>query len=313
MSIENTNPQRSAARPRVWITAWAIFLAILFAYGWYNARQVEQYREAQARWEKAQAEHAKQSQVEIQRIGNLLSNLVGKASQREVEQQLNRGHPFELRREGDAEVATWQAPDYFVNSELSFRGGTLVGSSVGFDGNFAQRNPAPIAPWTKPAEAWRHWFVHVAAWTWGIAGAAWIAIPRGRLLTAQIMLAAALAAGTALAVHPGYSMTWQGIFSNDNLFFAAIMLAISIVALALTLRQQHTEMSFRVQFGLRHALIAITVFAIILATGPFGYLTFAVAVFGITSFATAYFFKRRPATAPGEQWPASAASHQELP
>jgi hypothetical protein len=292
--------------------AWTIVLATIFAYGWYNARQVEQYREAQARWEKAQAEHAKQSQIEIQRIGNLLSNLVGKASQHEVEQQLNRAQPFELRREGDAEVTTWQDADYFVNSELSFRNGTLVGSSVGFNGTFAQRNPAPITPWTKPAESWRRWFVRVAAWTWGIAGVAWIAIPRGRLLTAQIMLATALATGAAIAVHPGYSITWQGIFSNDNLFFAAIMVALSIVALARTLRRQSSKTSFRVQFGLRHALIAITVLAVILAAGPFGYFTFSVAIFCITLFALAFFFKRRPVAADSEPWQSVATSNQSL-
>ena len=107
MSIDIADRIGSNVRFHVPFIAWAIAFAAIFAYGGYSARQNEQYRHALALWEKAQAQHILQAQVALGRVRNILSNLIGKPdSQRELEQQIKRGQPFELRREGDVEVTT---------------------------------------------------------------------------------------------------------------------------------------------------------------------------------------------------------------
>lgn len=314
MSTDNTNPQGSAARHRAWIAAWVIFLAAIFSYGWYHARQVEQFHLETTRWHYALAKYQERSTEEVIRVRELLAVPFGKpGSQREAERIVNRGQPFDLRKQGDLDVTNWHDPDHLVQISMEFRDGVLVGLSVsGEDGSFSKRNPAPTPLWTKLGETWRRRFIRIAVWTWIVAGATWLIPSRHRLMAAQAMLAAASVAGAALAVHPGYSISWQGVFSNDHLFYALVMLVISVIALARTLRRQSSRSSFRVQFGLRHALIAITILAILLAAGPFGYFTLAVAIFGITLFAAVYIFKRSPVTAHGEQWQGTATSHQNL-
>jgi hypothetical protein len=83
----------------------------------------------------------------------------------------------------------------------------------------------------------------IAGWNSGIAPVAWIILlilllfwRRYRPVLSEFLLAVAFIAATAWFVNPGYPLTPQGIFSNDMLFWALVMLALSSVAVLFTHR-----------------------------------------------------------------------------
>ena len=79
----------------------------------------------------------------------------------------------------------------------------------------------------------------------------------------------------AWLVNPFYSITWSGVFSNDNLFFAALMLVASAALLGMTLQKRSARSPSISEFRFRlfDLLVIVTAAAILLATGPFGYVT----------------------------------------
>src|SRR6185295_12020515 len=77
------------------------------------------------------------------------------------------------------------------------------------------------------AELMRRPLPTVGVYAWLAATLCWCALRNWRVLAAEMSLAAALLAGMAWLVDPAYSVTSQGVFNNDNLFFAALMLLAS--------------------------------------------------------------------------------------
>jgi uncharacterized protein involved in exopolysaccharide biosynthesis len=122
-------------------------------------------------------------------------------------------------------------------------------------------------------------------------------MPRRRLIAAQLMLATALICGMAWLVDPNYSITWRGVFSNDNLFFSALMLFGAAALLGVTLRTgtERPPLVSEIRFRLSDGLVGMTVAAILLAIGPFGYVTLLAGMAAALIFAAFLYFFRRPA------------------
>ena len=115
------------------------------------------------------------------------------------------------------------------------------------------------------------------------------------MFVAQVLLAAALASGMAWLVNPGYSISRQGVFSNDSLFWALVMLIFSIYLLAVTTALHSPHMALKLpsfQFRLRQLLLAVTVAAVLLAAGPFGWFVSITAIAGTLVFAVVYYHYR---------------------
>src|SRR5262249_15478887 len=87
----------------------------------------------------------------------------------------------------------------------------------------------------------------------------------------------------------------QGIFNNDNLCFAVLMLLLSVWALAhaLSSKSSASELLASVRFGLRDLLLLVPIVAIMLAVGPFGYVTLLTLLCCLVLFVVLFVYERR--------------------
>jgi hypothetical protein len=283
-------------RRRVTFIAWAVFLTLVFGFGWKKSAENERESQALSDWSAGYATFSKEADAEWRRLIAYLDSVHAKpGSQKSLEVELNGGQPFELR-ESDTnarQLIDWSHPKYGGRASFEFENGVLVGRNANWGTPPESLYPRPQAvARTNSAEWLRLRIAKFAGIAWLIGLAIWFVFRRQRMIAAQLLLALALAYGMAQVVNPHYSLTWQGIFSNDPLFFAVVMLAVSVVLLAGTLAARTSNDTLRPQFGVRHALIAITLIAAPLAAGPFGYLTLAVAVLGTGLFAAAFLVQR---------------------
>jgi hypothetical protein len=280
--------------------AWTIFLASIFGFGWYKSAENEREFRAMQEWNEKQARLSNEGMAEYRRLvahfGNLQSQ---QGSQKTLQDELNGGQPFELRsKEGvqDRQVVEWSHPKYGGSYAFEFENGVLRGISAGYGGVPESLHPRPaMYSRTNFAERVRAQIARFAGYLWLIALAGWYFFRTWRVLTAQVLLVLALAYGMAQTVNPAYSVTWRGIFSNDPLFFVAIMILFSVAMLAVSLASQLSVRpklsSFR--FRLRDLLVALTVVAIAFAAGPFGYTTLAFGAIASLVFA-AFFYWYQP-------------------
>jgi hypothetical protein len=153
----------------------------------------------------------------------------------------------------------------------------------------------PATARTNAAEWLRRQIARACVWGWLVAFACYFTMPRRRLIAAHLMLSTALACGMAWLVNPYYSLASQGIFSNDNLFFAAVMLLLSVWALAHVLSSMSVsgELNARFHFGLRELLLLVTIVAMMLAVGPFGYVALLSLLSCAAAFAVLFIYERR--------------------
>lgn len=162
----------------------------------------------------------------------------------EVERVLNDGKPFtpvpaETGDNDNARVewANWTDPVSGWGFILKFRDGGLTGYRLTNTGTTA--NPQPPGP--PPFDRFTHKVQRAFAgsFSFGIGTVAWLIAfvlylgwKQQRKVLAEVMLALTLLCGTAWLTWPGYSLTVKGIFSNDMLFWAVLMLVVSLAVLA---------------------------------------------------------------------------------
>jgi hypothetical protein len=263
MTSLSENSSRLFARRNTEIAVWLVFLSLILVFGWHKS--VENAREdlALREWTVRQAELSKEGDAEWRRLIAQFRSLQSKPdSQKTLEDELSGGAPFELRllkgknyrhHEGD-EAIEWSHPKYGGITTLYFREGVLRGYGGGWGGQPESLHPRPtLNAGSNSAEWLRQLIARLGAYTWLIAIACWFAFSNRRLLAAQASLAAVLASSMAWLVNPHYSISWRGVFSNDNLFWAA---------------------------------------AILLAFGPFGYVALLAGVATALVFAAFYYFFR---------------------
>jgi hypothetical protein len=301
VSEPHDEPQEVFAPARLWVLAWTVFLSAIFGFGWYKSWENRQYELASARWSDELKEFLLHSNVESNRILEHLHRLHGKPdSQIQLERQINRGEPFDLREIGGRETVDWNDPAYHdLRARLEFENGVLKGFRLTRTNDFrtfARHHPPPSRThFTGTAEQWRRWIARLGSGIWLIALAVWFALARRRLFVSQILLAAALASGMAWLVNPGYSISRRGVFSNESLFWALVMLTLGIYLLAMTMALYSPRMGLKLpsfRFRLRQLLLAVTVAAALLAAGPFGWVAFAIGIAGTLLFATVYHYHR---------------------
>lgn len=297
MSIADDSSSNAAARYRPWIATWGAILAILFAFGWKKSAENARERRAEREWQTLHQQLTADGQAEWARFTAHLQSLQIRPGVRQLlENELNGGQPFEFRREGTDDVYDWTDPKYGFQVQFRFHDGELRGWNGNWGtGQLMALYPQPSRVTDKNAtERVRRAIVRAGVWTWLAALVMWIFWSRRRVLAAQVMLAAALACGMAWLVHPLYEISWQGVFSNDSLFWAALMIVVSVYWLAVTLAAHSTpelEMP-RVRFGLRWLLLVVAAAAILLAAGPFGFVVFNVALAGCLLFGIVYYRRR---------------------
>jgi len=162
-------------------------------------------------------------------------------SQAEVERALNGGEPFELTRDGDQALTKWTAPGGRT-FELTFHGGKWTGfGTISPTRQSVRPTALTPPPFDQFTEKIQRQFAGSFSLGWGTG--AWlvalilcIAWKQQRRALAEIMLALTLMCGTAWLTWPYSSITIKGIFSNDMLFWGAVMLVVSAGAISLSRR-----------------------------------------------------------------------------
>jgi hypothetical protein len=158
----------------------------------------------------------------------------------DLEREFNGGKPFTLDSAGHA---TLRQPHgtagTYLHSELHFEGNTWTGLS-GTNAIVLPPTPSAFDDFTEKVRS------RMAGNPFGIAPALWgllflmtLAWPRGRPVTAEFLLPAALLAFAAWLVSPYYSLTPQGIFSNDMLFWGTCILVISTITYVVIIVRLH--------------------------------------------------------------------------
>jgi hypothetical protein len=279
---------------------WLVALTVVFAFGWYKSAENTRDQAAMNHWSRRQAELLRSESAAVAQVRNLLRTYHGRPnSQRAMERELNRGEPFRTQRIGARDVVRWTDAVHNFGYRLSFDNGVLSGWNMD-RGNVRQPLPSRTA-WDGPAETWRRRIVRLGVNLWFVGLLGWFIATRrrqyvARSIAAQVMLGAALASGMAWLVNPVYTISWAGVFSNDGLAFAAIMVASALYLLAVSLADEPANRLAGVSFGMRHLLIATTLVAAVLATGPIGYVTLLTLVAGLSMFAVFYYFHRTSAS-----------------
>jgi hypothetical protein len=145
-------------------------------------------------------------------------------------------------------------------------------------GSIVAVHPAPPrTSYAGPAEAVRETFARWGVWLW-LALLPLIVAPRGwGIIAAELLLATALACNVSRLVAPHYSLNMRGIITNDALAVGVILLATSLICLAVRLAPLAvaSRWSPRLQFRLRTLLFAMAGTAAAMAMGPFGYVLLA--------------------------------------
>jgi hypothetical protein len=271
------------------LIVWILALAVVLGFGWYKSVENRRDRERQAAWRLEFARLESEAKEGYRRWGDWLRSLYPLADARQqAADKLNGGRPLTVEPDGDYETARWTDPKYGIELELTFAGDKLVAFGRHFGTGAllaAYPQPTRLAQASR-AEAARRLVAQWCVWLWLIALVASIRGRWGRI-GAEAMLALTLAHGTARLFRPGHPLTLQGIFSNDPLFFVLLMYLMSLAWLAF---QVSTEMrargrTWRIRFRLRSLLVLTAAIALLLAMGPFGYMSLCAFALGGAWFA----------------------------
>lgn len=168
-----------------------------------------------------------------QSFGNNRQPSISKA---ELEAKFNGGRPFNLTKRGNLRIARWKDPNSGLNVEFDFNsdnGWTGWGSSLSNVHNVPQPTRAPFDQFTHKIQRLfaGSFSLGIGTVAWLVAIALYIVWKKQRQALSEIMLALTLMCGTAWLMWPSYYLTLSGIFSNDMLFWAVLMLMTSTIAL----------------------------------------------------------------------------------
>jgi hypothetical protein len=243
-----------------------------------------------------------EARAEYEQITGWIRELYDQPDARQqIESRLLETWSVTRERVEERGIANWTHRRYAIPLRTEFEGDRLVAHSA--RGGSMQRwkkYPQPVrVAISSPAESVRRFIAAWVGWLWLAALAITILSRRYGLIAAEAMLAISLVCGAAWAVAPNYTLTVQGVFSNDPLFFAAVMYLSSLVCLALRLapRLDDLDRSLRLRFRIRTLLIATGVIAAFLAMGTFGYFALLVLTIGACIFAVILQWQHRARTA----------------
>ncbi|WP_145062329.1 hypothetical protein [Adhaeretor mobilis] len=259
------------------LTVLTLVLAVILAGAWYKERENRRDWETQTAWnqkiERLTSDGLKHKEIMVAQVRSWWTKPNGLSK---VESEWNDGEPLELTQMDDLQHATWIDPKYNIEHKFTFRDGIVIGHGTGWGPRSVLATYPRPANFSRSSEAEsiREINLGCAIILWFHLFLASLATKDSRWLEEGAIITA-ITAGVAWLVDPIHSISWHGIFSNDNLVFALIMLVLSGVLLAI--RRADAAVGWGFRFSLRGMLIAMTAVALLLALGPVGYVALAVA------------------------------------
>ena len=283
---------------------WIVLLTSSIVAGWGKAVQNREarrsYEAAQAKCELERSRRYPIGEATNDRIRGLFKN--GPSSRQALEERLNGGQPFLATETEEQDVVAWVDPASGREFRLEFRGDqwTGWGSHWGSDANVPE--PRPPTDIRKDArEQIRRHVSGFGPFFWGLSLVTLVALAtlggvlkmanlpayagalrQHKRVLADAALASAILCTLVWIVSPQYTLTFRGVTSNDNLAFAAIMLAITIPVAAYQAAWRRVTSSLRPhQFTVRAMLLLTTLLAAMFALAPFGYVVVSFAAPGV--------------------------------
>lgn len=266
---------------------WILLLTALVVFGWYKNRENEADIAHWNAWHDRVTQLGAEVEAEEQRISNFLFELHFQPdAKQQVEEFLNDGAPFELKPQGEKEVATWTHPEYGFQVIISFEGDELGTCGVGSGYAWVRaQNPEPGRPSLTSSAEWIRQSVikYEGLWPWLAALVISIISRRFGLLASEVMVAVPLLLGTANLLWPVSIPGTQRLGLNGPQFYStamfAVMYLLGLPFLAYRLAQRGFRPRFR--FGIRTILLVTTVAAVLFALRPAGLV--ALSVVGISA------------------------------
>ena len=263
---------------------WLAVIAVILFLGSLKVAENRRDRYAQEAWRQRLEAIRVEALAEGARLADWLGSLSGtQDAKQQIESELNGGEPLPVERRGDYEVARWEHQRYGTQVELTFHDDALVGSGVSYGtGQLQQVHPPPPQQYREGKwESIRKAIPQPAIAVWVVTSLVAVISSRFGRIAAEVMLLMAIACGTAWLVSPWYTVTVRGVFSNDRLFFALLMYLASIFLLALRMPMPQA----RARFHLRTLLFSTSMFAVLMALGPVGYVAIGAFLVGASLLA----------------------------
>jgi hypothetical protein len=278
---------------------WVLFLLVCGLLVAIKEREILRFRADQDRaWSDAMALRARNEQalLELQRIMS-----AGRAGGRDkpgwtkedLEANLPGNPRLELVNRPDKPNTTEAA---FTFPETQFSGGFYFGADGRLTGyNFGLRKvgggPTPVSRDTfeNNGEQFRRAVGTYGKWGWAALLIVWVVARSRRNVVGELLLATAIAFTAADAVMPLYTLL--DIFSNDALYFAALLFVISCAAVVATSQPLRSFVSRRIlsrQFSIRWMMGVTGLIAVLVFFGWYGavlgsLLAVAVIAYGVLS------------------------------
>ena len=260
------------------LAIWFVVLAAILISSCFKNAENRSDRDQQLAWRDHLTVLQAESAAEAERLESWLGSLDSRPdAKQQIEKELTGGDPLQIEKDGSNDVAHWTHPKYGTQVKLTFSETKLVGRRISYGtGQLQLVNPQPPRhSLNSDAESIRRRIIWPTSVLWFLALAVALVSNRFGRIAAEFMLAASLTCGAAWLVNPAYSITLQGVFSNDSLAFALMMYLASITVLAVRTPSNHAK--FRLT--LRTLLAVTAIVALLMATKPVGYI--AIPVLGI--------------------------------
>lgn len=261
---------------------WAAYVGLLLGCGWWKDAENREDIQRQSRWQAYIGELRVESKNHYDELVDWMRMNSSQVDAREMfERRFAGEYTLTSRDEGDLVETRWVHSKYGYAVNVTFQDERVIGQGASWGSSDVERiSPAPpVVRFTSRAERIRSFLASWSPWVWlALLPLAWFSRRRG-MAAAQVTFAVALAYAVAQLTAPNYSLTSQGIFSNDPLILAAVMFLSSVALLA-----NRSPTSLRglkqIKFRVRTILLFTTLCAIAAAAGPIGWVAIAAVVCG---------------------------------
>lgn len=287
-------------RPSVWLVVFGLILV----FGWFKSTENRRDRMRYEDWRDEHDAISAEAQKEFRVITNWFRTLrsTGAGAEDVVVKRMAGAKSLPVGEDEDEyDSYEWETRRTGIRVRASFHEGKLVthGLNYSSQGLLRVHPQPPVVRYDSLAEKVRGWIAHIAYLPWLALIPVVIFIRRFRLVVAETMFLLSLATGMSIAVAPHYSITVQGVFSNDALFGGLVMYVISLIVLGWA---HATTEGWRVeprwQFRLSTLLAIMCLVGVLLGVGPFGYFALAALTIGGLFYLAAYFVSRPLAPPP---------------
>lgn len=267
---------------------WAAYVGLLLGCGWWKDAENREDIQRQSEWQayigelRIEAKHHFDEVIEWMR-----QNSSQPDSRHVFQQRFSSDYTRMMLDEGDRDEDKWVNRKYGFEIKATFLDEQVGGHSGHWGSGQVEQihPPPPVVRFTSLAERIRRFAARWLAWAWFLLLPFALFSRHRGMVAAQAGLAVALACSLAQLTAPNYSLTSQGIFTNDPLFLAALIFLSSVVLLA---KRSPTSLPrlAQMKFRLRSILLLTTMCAIAAAAGPLGLVAMIAFLFGLLLYIT---------------------------